>query len=98
MKQKRVAIFTLAYDFHALIIQRAIEDNYNVTCSIVETDRICGSSGLTWSNVNSFPPTLMTTTGEYIDIRTLDLIWWRRGNVFPQVPPDITDPAHLDLI
>jgi glutathione synthase/RimK-type ligase-like ATP-grasp enzyme len=98
MKQKRVAIFSLANDFHALIIQKMLEDNYNIICSIIETDHICGNPGLTWSNLNSYTPVLLNANGEHIDVRTLDLIWWRRGKVFLQIPPDICNSAHLDLI
>lgn len=98
MERKRLAIFTLANDFHAFVIQKEIHDTYDAACSIVEMDRICESGGLTWSNTNSYVPAFMTTAGEYIDVRNLDLIWWRRGYVYQQIPPEITDSAHLDLI
>lgn len=98
MKQKRLAIITKADDFHALVVQKELQERYNAICSIVEVDRLCELAGLTWSNVNDFRPSLPTTTGEHIHIRDLDLIWWRRGYVSQQIPSDITNPADIDLI
>jgi hypothetical protein len=97
MSSKRVAIVSLAEDLHALVIQKALADRHGVACSIVEANRICDNPGLAWSNLSRYPPTLPTTSGP-VDVRTLDLVWWRRGNVFSIVPADVTDPAHLDLI
>jgi len=98
MARKRFAIFTLADDFHALVIQKALEDNYDVSCGVVGVDRICGNDALTWSNFNGFGPTFSTADGERIDVRNLDLIWWRRAHVLQNIPDDVTDPASIDVI
>lgn len=95
---KQIAILSLADDLHALVIRKALEDRYDVTCSVIETERICGSSGLNWSNVDSVPTALQTMTGDCLDVRTLDLVWWRRVSTPQLVPSDITDPAQMDFI
>jgi glutathione synthase/RimK-type ligase-like ATP-grasp enzyme len=93
----KIAIVSFSDDFHALVIQKELEEKYGVACGIVETDRICGGAGLTWSNIGGYPPTVETTDG-CLDLRTVDLVWWRRFNGPPQIPAEITDPVHLDLI
>jgi len=98
MTPPRIGIFTIADDFHALVIKKALEDVHGVSCSIVETDRLCGHGDLTWSNGNTYRPRLATAAGDRIDVGALALIWWRRGNVSQDVPRDVTDPAHVDLI
>lgn len=98
MTRLHIAIFTIANDFHAYAIKKAVEDGYDASCCIVETDRLCGHGGLTWSNVDAYRPQIATTTADRIDVGVLDLIWWRRGNVSQDVPREVADPAHLDLI
>lgn len=98
MVRKSFAIFTLAGDFHAFVFQKALEDNYGARCAIVETDRICNRHALTWSNWAGYAPAFLTTDGERVDVRTLDLIWWRRSHVSQQIPDDVTEGASVDLI
>ena len=96
--RRKFAIFTLADDFHALVIQNTLISKYDVACEVVEMDRICGNGGISWSNWNGYLPTFSTTSGQRINVRDLDLIWWRRGYVQQQIPEDVTDPASIDLI
>jgi hypothetical protein len=96
--RKNIAIYTLADDFHALVIQKTLQDRYGVKCCVVETDRICGGDGLSWSNLDRYEPTFSTTDCERINARELDLIWWRRGYVHQQIPDEVTDPASIDVI
>ncbi len=98
MARKQFASFTLADDFHALVIQKALQDRFDVSCCIVEVDHLCGTDGLTWSNFNGFAPTFSTSSGHLIDIRNLDLIWWRRSHFLQHIPDDVTDPSSIDVI
>ncbi|GIE37038.1 hypothetical protein Ait01nite_100830 [Actinoplanes italicus] len=96
MRQPRhVAILSLQNDLHALLVQRELRDRHDIVCDIVATDRLSGSSGLSWSDGISQLP---TRDGGLVDVRRLDLIWLRRFNV-PQIVPDtVTDPAQVQVI
>jgi glutathione synthase/RimK-type ligase-like ATP-grasp enzyme len=97
MTLKQYAILSVENDLHAIAIQAALHDRFGVDCHFVQTDRLCGSSGLCWSSSNTYAPTLLTASGHPVDVRALDLIWWRRANQI-QIPRDIHDPAQVDLI
>jgi glutathione synthase/RimK-type ligase-like ATP-grasp enzyme len=42
--------------------------------------------------------TLPTRAGSFIDVRKLNVIWWRRSNFPQKTPDDVTDLNHIDLI
>lgn len=69
-----------------------------MACVIIETDRLAGSGRLTWSNVSDIRATLPTDDGGSVDVSSLDVVWWRRVNAQPQIPPGVTDSAHRQLI
>lgn len=98
MSNINIAILTLDEDLHGLAIKKRLDDNYPARCHMIAVDKLAMSTGLTWSNVGSFVPTLRTTTGEYIDIRNLDAIWYRRFGKMQALPSTITNPAHVELI
>jgi hypothetical protein len=88
-------------DLHALIIQKALEKYNDLKCHIVQSDRICGSGVLSWSNVKegNFECRLPVRDGSVaLDVSGLDVIWWRRVGFPQQIPSTITDPAHVDVI
>jgi glutathione synthase/RimK-type ligase-like ATP-grasp enzyme len=98
--RKHLAILTVEEDIHALIVQKAFEEYEDVHCHIVETNRISGNLGPSWTN-SDYPGlrcAVPTAEGEYLDVRALDVIWWRRTNFPQQVPFGITDPVHIDVI
>src|SRR5712692_8246703 len=98
MSCKTIAIFTVENDLHALAVKHALADRKDVACHIVETDRVCNSSGFKWSTeAESFPCTVPTRDGAVLPIADVDLIWWRRFNV-QKIPPHVTQPEHVDLI
>lgn len=98
MSCKTIAIFTIENDLHALAVKHALADRKDVACHIVETDRVCNSSGFKWSTeAESFECTAPTRDGLVLPIAEVDLIWWRRFNV-QKVPPHVTQPEHVDLI
>jgi hypothetical protein len=98
MEQRRIAILSLSNDLHALAVRKKLEDKYGVACSIIETERVSCGSGLTWSSADRYPPTLQAMNGEQVNVRDIDVVWWRRINAPQRVPPDITEPGHLDFI
>jgi glutathione synthase/RimK-type ligase-like ATP-grasp enzyme len=100
MHLKHVAILTVEEDIHALVIQKAFEDYDDISCHIIETNRISGNLGLSWSNRNApnFGCTIPTTDGNRLEVNKLDVIWWRRVNFPQRVPSNVVDPIHIDLI
>jgi glutathione synthase/RimK-type ligase-like ATP-grasp enzyme len=97
---KQLAILTIEEDIHALIVQNALKEFEDVRCHIVETNRISGNLGPSWTN-SDYPElkcAVPTVEGEYIDAHALHAIWWRRTNFPQQVPPELTDPIHIDAI
>ena len=99
MQRYQVAIFTLERDIHALAIQKELTAFPNIACRIVETDRVCGGGGLTWAS-DSFPGiecAVSTTSGKRLELREVDVIWWRRIGV-QQVPGYLTDEVQRDIV
>jgi glutathione synthase/RimK-type ligase-like ATP-grasp enzyme len=94
-----IAIVSAQGDLHALIVQRALQKHAGVACDIVESDRICESAILNWSNVSGGSAgRVPAMDGRSLDVADLDLIWWRRAG-YPQKLPDyVVDPAQIDLI
>jgi hypothetical protein len=105
VRQKRIAIVSVEDDLHALIVQKALERYADVECHVIESNRICSSGILNWSNAEGYDlecrvPTSRVPTrgGEVLDVHCLDIIWWRRVGYPQQIPSFVTDPAHIDLI
>ena len=100
MFQYQVGILTIENDLHALAIQKAFDDYNDVICHIVETDLLSDGAGLNWSSIDNpdLRCSVPTRNGKLLDVSKLDVIWWRRTNSPQKVPPDVTDPIHIDLI
>jgi glutathione synthase/RimK-type ligase-like ATP-grasp enzyme len=98
LKDGHVAIFSLQDDLHALVIRKAMEERFGVNCSFIVTNGISGGGGLTWSGDGRFGPSLLTHSGKLIDVRSIDLIWWRRTNYWQLTPPNLENPVDLDVI
>jgi glutathione synthase/RimK-type ligase-like ATP-grasp enzyme len=94
----RIAIATIQEDLHALVIREFLEHKLGVRCDILETDRIPDRGALNWSTVDGFPATIPNASGEKVAVEALNLIWWRRANHLPQIPPDISDASFVQLI
>lgn len=75
-----------------------MEERFGVTCSFIVTNGISGGRGLTWSTDGGFGPSLWTHCGNLIDVRSIDLIWWRRTNYWQITPPELDNAIDLDVI
>ncbi|ARV59397.1 hypothetical protein BZZ01_12865 [Nostocales cyanobacterium HT-58-2] len=100
-----IAIVTIEDDFHAYAVRKMLQDCHSVKCDIIETDRLADSGKITWSLTDAIAPTLPTLGGGEVDVRQLNLIWWRRPSGVtwkslrrPQLPPDVVDEAAIDVI
>jgi glutathione synthase/RimK-type ligase-like ATP-grasp enzyme len=92
-----IAIVSIHDDIHALAVQRALASYTDVTCYVIEADRICGRSTLTWSNTDEGVSRVPTREGE-LDVSELVLIWWRRAHYPQQIPSYVRNTEHVDLI
>lgn len=97
-QQRRIAIVSAEYDLHSLIIKEALLNYRDVQCDIVDSDRIAGSAVLSWSNDDPPRARVPVKGGTTIDVRELDVIWWRRVGYPQRLDSDIVNPAHIDLI
>lgn len=89
------AILSTKGDLHAFVLQKALRERRNIACHVVETDGVCSTGGLTWSETDCSLP---TSEGKLIDVRKLDLIWLRRFNGPQDLPPYVTEQADREII
>jgi hypothetical protein len=94
----RVAIVTLAGDLHAYVISKHLREAHDIDAAIIASDRLSAAGGLTWSNVDGPGHTLPTEEGGTVDVRGLDLVWWRRCHGRPTVPDAVTDTQLRKLV
>ena len=100
--RRTIGIFSLKDDLHALAIEHALRGDSRTACHVFETDDFVHEGRLTWSiggGAPSDPAALRDRCGELVELRTLDLIWWRRAG-FPQrehhALDDASDRALVD--
>jgi hypothetical protein len=99
MRQRRIAIVTIADDLHALIIRDALRRLSDAACFVVESDRLSERFDLTWElSLKPADSTIRVSDGTLICVRDLDVVWWRRVGYAQKLPEDITVPAHIELI
>jgi hypothetical protein len=96
----RILIVAEEGDLHALAARKALAEYHDVECHVVASDRLYGVGGLSWSNIepDEYGSTLPTVNGEVIDVRAIDVVWFRRLFGPQIVGDDIIETAYLDLI
>ena len=94
----KIGIITLKDDLHAYLVKYELQKFGNVQCYIFDTDSISGKRCLTWSNTDQFTPVILSTSGEEVEVPSLDLIWWRRCNQKQRFLSDMEDPAEVEAI
>jgi len=92
-----ILILTIEDDLHALVVQKQFQDSHGLPCHIVESDRVPGQTGLSWSSTGEIAPTLPTRGGGLVDVRTVDVVWWRRFSHPMQLVDDVGEVAR-DII
>ncbi|MFI0206556.1 MULTISPECIES: RimK family alpha-L-glutamate ligase [Streptomyces] len=73
----KFGIVTLDKDIHAYAVQAELKDRLGSQCYIFSNMQI-GSSCLNWSLDDSAPSTLLSADGEQVNLKGLDLLWFRR--------------------
>ncbi|MGW6842561.1 ATP-grasp domain-containing protein [Streptomyces sp. NPDC054958] len=99
-RESCVAILSDHDDLHALSAQKELRARGGFTCHVVEGDRISARGGLVWSDfdTSTYAPRLPTTDGKGVDLRDVDVLWFRRCNLAQIVDEDVSDPVDLDVI
>jgi hypothetical protein len=92
-----ISIVTVTNDLHAFVVARELEESLGATCSIVLADRLWEVEGFGWSPDPSVDATIPTVSHGLVRICDIDVIWWRRFYVDPELP-SVRDPAARDLI
>lgn len=82
---KSIGIFSLELDLHANAVYHAINASADTKCHFFATDSQPESGGVSWSQGDVCTQLLRSYDSEWIDSRSLDLVWWRRPNQ-PQKP------------
>jgi glutathione synthase/RimK-type ligase-like ATP-grasp enzyme len=96
----RIGVFSWANDMHARVICEELGREPGVQCEFVAVDEIHGSGGLCWGNTSpDLNFTLPVLGGKHsVDVRSLDLIWWRRAPNRQRMSVQILEKAHSELI
>jgi hypothetical protein len=100
MRAGELAVVSMRDDLHAHAVRQALKDRHAIHCHMVASDCLADAGGLSWEPAPSAgrAPTLPTIDGGAIDVRRLEVLWWRRINGEPQIPGFVADPAARDLI
>jgi hypothetical protein len=97
--ENRIGIATVTDDLHALLIQRGLQER-DQYCEIIEVDHLAGGSMMSWSDTDGEEDrcSVPTRSGQALDVRSLDAVWWRRVQRDQRLPWPLADPAQVDLV
>jgi hypothetical protein len=91
-------IVTHENDLHALLVQDELQRRHNISCQILEFDRLPITGGLSWSTHGDTEAFVAGRGGECIDITKVHVVWWRRFRGGPFQTPGPVSHAAQDLI
>lgn len=91
-------IVTHENDLHALLVRDELQRRYDISCQILEFDRLPISGGLSWSTHGDTEPLVVGRGGERVDIGNVHVVWWRRFRGGPFQTPGPVSKAAQDLI
>jgi glutathione synthase/RimK-type ligase-like ATP-grasp enzyme len=102
-KTLEIGIATVSNDIHAYAIQKNLQDRYQVTCHIIETNMMANTGKISWSSSNMISPILPTLNTGDVDVSKLNAVWWRRMASRSQASEavkelSIEDPVAIDVI
>jgi len=96
--EPRIGILTFGDDPHGHLIKKKIEERHRAWCCLIPSNELALRGGLAWSSQLDAPALLPTTDGQTVDVRTLNVQWYRRTSP-KQMLPDAADAdyaAHID--
>src|ERR1051325_4864584 len=93
----RIAIFSLERDLHAHAVLHSLRAR-GIACEFVATDMLSLKGGIRWQQGKKQFSQLLSDQGQWFDISSLDVIWWRRVNQPQRFEDSDLDPASVNLI
>jgi hypothetical protein len=93
----RIGIFTYGNDSHGHFIKRKIEEQHDAWCCLIPCDEIALRGGLSWSSQSESAALLPTVDGQSVDVRTLNVLWYRRVSVKQTLPDGIEEGHELHI-
>ncbi|WP_018653847.1 ATP-grasp domain-containing protein [Actinomadura flavalba] len=98
-KSTRIAVVTHERDLHAYAVKAEMERRYPAQVQILECDHFSAAPGLSWSPDEKIEAVLPAVGGDAVRPQELDAVWFRRlANSRTSANPEVTDPAHRELI
>src|SRR3954451_97677 len=73
----RIAVISYGEDLHALAVAARITEMRDATCVVVPADFIASAGYTNWT-LEKGSGLLPTAQGGAVEVRDLDLVWWRR--------------------
>jgi glutathione synthase/RimK-type ligase-like ATP-grasp enzyme len=94
-----IVIISIKEDFHALTVQKRIQQTSSIPCQVVESDDLIDSKGFHWKvdNLSTGKAYLPSRTGSPIDLSQTKVVWWRRY-ALPQLNFDSVDPTQNTFV
>ena len=75
-----VVIFSLEHDLHAYAVLHKLREYPHIDSHLVTTDVMARHGGLHWEHDGHSRGEIKTNEGDWLDLRTVDVAWWRRVN------------------
>jgi hypothetical protein len=94
----RIGIFTYRDDVHGHWVKKKIEEQHGAWCCLIPCDELALRGRLTWSTQSGEPALLPTVDGQTVDVKTLNVLWYRRISSKQVLPEgaDATYEAHIN--
>jgi len=95
---KIVLIITIENDLHALAVKTELENRGSVQPYLLEVDRLSAGYNLSWEFSGEIRGCLTFPTGDVLDLKNIDLIWWRRSRAEQRFDVKYDTEGYIDLI
>lgn len=93
----RIGIITYADDPHGHLVKKKVEERHGAWCCLIPCDELALLGKLTWSTASDEPALLPTVDGQTVDVKTLDVMWYRRASS-KQILPEGADATYHPYI
>ena len=74
----RIAVVTIADDFHAHVIKHELNTRKEIKCIIIEVDKLSSAHSLSWRLCGESTDSRITVDKTEVSLSEIDLVWWRR--------------------
>jgi len=95
---RSILIVTIENDLHALAVRSELEKRNSARPYLLEVDRLNAGYGLSWELSGRIAGQLRFPSGDLLDLREIDLIWWRRSRAEQRLDVKYDREGYIDLI